>query len=52
MKDDITADKAKFDTLLKKMLDADPLPLAKLRRKEEPQTLAARAPKAAKKRGK
>lgn len=45
MKDDITVDKAKFDTLLKKMLNADPLPLAKLRGKEEPQTLAARKPK-------
>ena len=48
MKDDITADKSKFDTLLKKMLETAPLPLSKLR--EEPTRLAARRPRKADKR--
>ena len=43
MTDDITVDKSKFDTLLKKMLETQPLPLSKLR--EEPARLAARSPK-------
>ena len=44
MKDDITVDRAKFDALLKKMLDAKPLPLSKLKG-EEPNRLAARKPR-------
>jgi hypothetical protein len=43
MTDDLKVDKSKFDTLLKKMLETQPLPLAKLR--EEPARLAARKPK-------
>ncbi len=42
MPDDLKADKSKFDILLKKMLETQPLPLSKLR--EEPAKLAARKP--------
>lgn len=40
MTDDLKVDKSKFDTLLKKMLETQPLPLSKLR--EEPARLAAK----------
>ena len=41
--EDTTVGAGKFDTLLKKMLETQPLPLSKLR--EEPSRLAARRPK-------
>jgi hypothetical protein len=40
MTDDLKVDKSKFDALLKKMLETQPLPLSKLR--EEPAKLAAK----------
>jgi hypothetical protein len=41
--EDTTVGAGKFDTLLKKMLETQPLPLSKLR--EEPTRLAARRPR-------
>ena len=41
--EDTTVGAGKFDALLKKMLETQPLPLSKLR--EEPSRLAARRPK-------
>jgi hypothetical protein len=46
--EDVTVGAAPFDTLLKKMLETQPLPLSKLR--EEPSRLAARRPRKAKNR--
>lgn len=43
MTDNLKVDKSKFDTLLKRMLETQPLPLSKLR--EEPAKLASRKPK-------